>query len=141
MTESKFAREHKRRQSLRTWQRLREIAEAINGTHSMAWTRRGVQYDLQYLILDELTEVITTGDPDDLEDYIIEDIYADLTWLAEILDQALSLTQGRLEDKVVLGKIAQLRNSNGRTEAEMVTANKVAARLEQKLQHRLGPIE
>jgi hypothetical protein len=86
----------------------------------------------------ELADVIGGGELGELELWEIDAIYDNLTWLAEQVDVALSLTQHRLEDEDVLARIATLRNTSGRTPAEAETARKLAGRLERKLKTPLG---
>jgi hypothetical protein len=85
----------------------------------------------------ELQDVIGGGELDEVELWEIDTIYDSLTWLAELVDAALTLTQHRLEDEDVLAKIATLRNTSGRTPAEAETARKLADRLERKLKTRI----
>ncbi len=141
---NKFQSESERRAALTPYMRLREVQQVITGSSTSrgrSWAARGVEFDLQYLVLGELEEVIKgglgEGDTGEVNLWQVESIYEDLTTLAELVDQALSLTQGRLGDQVILEKIALLRNPSGRTDAEMETARKVADRLERKLTNRL----
>ena len=125
---NKAARETARRRALPPYPRLAGVLDVIRGRPGR-WDARGLDYDLRYLVLGELAEVITARpDLDEAELWRIADIHDALTDLAELADRALSLVQARLEDAEVLEKIAALRNTSGRTPAEAETAGKLAGR-------------
>lgn len=93
--------------------------------------------------LAQMCSVLNIWNPEglDLDEVIlwrVSDIHDDLVTLAEWTDRTLSSVQGWLGDRDVREKIAKLRNTTGRTPEEAATALRLAAKLERKLETRLG---
>jgi hypothetical protein len=83
----------------------------------------------------------TTLDDFGLEDAtlaVIADIHDDLITLAEWVDRKLHHVGAWLEDVSVRDKIKRLRDTRGRTPEEAATAQRLADRLEHKLEARLA---
>lgn len=69
---------------------------------------------------------------------LIDSFHDDLISLAAWCDRALAATQGWLEDGEVRRKIAALRDTTGRDPEEAASYNRLADKLERKLEARLG---
>jgi hypothetical protein len=114
-------------------------------------SRAGQLYDLGVLtrtlledfhgfIAEELPgTVCADGEPADKywDDLAVESLFEDLAWLAEEVDKAVALVQARITDAELKARIAQIRNTTGRTPAEAASANRIADRLERRLRNRL----
>lgn len=67
----------------------------------------------------------------------LADLHESLTDLGQWWDRTISAVQGRLTDTDIQAKIATLRDPSGRTPEEVETANRIADRLQRKLDNRL----